>query len=280
MSIEPSKTTAKVLADSKHTEYGPDLTTVEATFARSALAELNTHRVFSRNSASSRAIPVSKMLEQVQNSPFIPRRFSLAQKGMHASEFVDFEKDPSAWQDMAEWWLGARDRAIESARDGLNYGLHKQDVNRILEPFMMHTAIISSTTWTNFFHLRLATDDKGNPLAYPPIFDLALAIMEAISESERVEPRRGWHLPLFGFEGDFELPFVDQLKVSAARTARVSYLTHDGQRNVQADIELFDRLKNNGHYSPFEHVARTAENGTGNFDGWMQLRHLVENGLF
>jgi thymidylate synthase ThyX len=269
-----------------------DLWTVEATFARSALSELNTHRAFSRNSASSRAIPVKKMLDKVNNDPFIPRRFSLAQKGMSASEFIDYEKDPSAWSDMAEWWLKCRDRAVEGVQEGLDYGLHKQDVNRILEPFMLHTAIISSTEWHNFFDLRLATDDKGNPLAYPPIFDLALAIMEAMDEGEfkegiftpswtdSEEIPMAWHLPLIGFEGDEELTLAEKIKVSAARCARVSYLTHAGERNVQEDLNLYKRLTENGHWSPLEHVAHPHPEGSGNFKYWKQLRWYVEQGQF
>ena len=281
MSITPSRTTAKVLADSKHPLYGqPDLTTVEATFARSALSELNTHRAFSRNSASSRAIPVSKMLAQVEDNPFIPRRFSINQKGMHASDFIDYKRDEVAWEGIAQWWLDSRDQAVASVKKGLDLGIHKQDVNRILEPFMMHTAIISSTEWTNFFTLRLATDEKGNPLAYPPIYDLAEAIMVSISMSSPSEPDQEWHTPLFGFPGDEELSLTDRLKVSAARTARVSYLTHEGIRDIKADLDLYERLSHNKHLSPLEHVARVAEHGTGNFNGWMQLRHLIEEGLF
>jgi thymidylate synthase ThyX len=282
LTVQPSETTAKVLLDSEHPNYGPTLTTVECTFARSALAELNTHRAFSRNSASSRAIPVAKMLAQVQENPFIPRRFSMSQKGMSASEFVDYAVDPSAWQDVAEWWLKSRDKAIESAQEGLDYGLHKQDVNRILEPFMMHTAIISSTEWDNFFQLRLAQDDKGNPLAYPPIFDLAMAIMVAISDSEPTIPEDGWHTPLIGFDGDEAFNLKDKLKVSAARVGRVSYLTHEGIRDVEADIKLFGSLSTNGHFSPLEHVAQVGgpEERTSNFTGWTQLRRLVEHKMF
>ena len=293
---KPSETTAEVLAFSQHGIWDDcELVTVQATFARSALAELNTHRAFSRNSASSRAIPVKQMLAQVENNPFIPRRFSLAQKGMHASEFV--EPGDGQWEDFVDWWIDSRDAAVASAKKGLDFGIHRQDVNRILEPFMMHTAIISSVEWHNFFNLRLATDEKGNPLAYPPIFDLALAIMDAI-ETYGFHPRKSpgvpvpnlyssitdveWHLPLVGFEGDEELSVFEQVSVSAARTARVSYLTHAGTRDVSADLELFERLKTNKHWSPFEHVAHpTIDEGSGNFKGsyWRQLRYYVELGI-
>lgn len=287
--ITPSEATARVLAYSVHETYGTGLVTIEATFARSALAELNTHRVFSRNSASSRAIPVKKMLEQVENNPFIPRRFSLAQKGMSTDEFVT--QEDGAWNDCLDWWIDSRDAAVDQAEKGLELGLHKQDVNRILEPFLMHTAIISSVEWQNFVDLRLACNDQGNPLAYPPIFDLALAIATAIDEYDDPEililgdpwfaENPGWHLPLI-FPED-KLSLVEYIKVSAARCARVSYLTHEGKRDVQADLDLFEKLLGNGHWSPLEHVAHPVlGEGSGNFRNghFRQLRYYVEQGLF
>lgn len=280
---KPSVATARVLAHSVEVgrphSLGGVLATVEATFARSALAELNTHRAFSRNSASSRAIPVKKMLEMVETRPFIPRRFSLAQKGMHASEFVT-PKD-SGWEDCLQWWIDSRDLAIEQVEAGLKLGLHKQDVNRILEPFMEHTAIISSTEWSNFFNLRMAVDDQGNPLAYPPIYDLAVAIHDAVVYSTpQPIPNRQWHLPLTNFDGDWDLSLDERIKVSVARCARVSYLTHDGKRDIDADLNLFKRLYEAGHLSPFEHAAQAdgLYGGSGNFTGWKQARWYVERG--
>lgn len=296
---QPSTTTASVLAHSVIQDLGAtpgfELITVEATFARSALAELNTHRAFSRNSASSRAIPVSQMLRKATEEPFIPRRFSIAQKGMSASEFV--EPGDGAWEDCVNWWIESRDVAVAQAKKGLDLGLHKQDVNRILEPFLMHTAIISATEWGNFFTLRLARDEQGNPLAYPPMFDLAQAIYTAIQTSQHPSPKwigqwypppvslpqhhQNWHLPLTGFATDHEdLTVLELIQVSAARCARVSYLTHEGRRDVQADLTLFKRLFTNGHLSPFEHVAHASPVGSGNFQYWRQLRYYIERGLF
>lgn len=278
---KPSETTAHVLAKSVEVigqNYRPPvLTTVQATFARSALAELNTHRAFSRNSASSRAIPVTKMLKLVTDTPFIPRRFSLAQKGMHASEFV--QPGDSQWKDCVEWWIDSRDEAIFNVKRGLALGIHKQDVNRILEPFMLHTAIISATEWQNFYDQRLATDEAGNPLAYPPIYDLAKAIKDAIdAETPKTLTSDQWHLPMVGFDGDESLTVEELIKVSIARCARVSYLTHDGQRDIGADIHLFERLISYPHLSPFEHAAHPGIDTQryGNFQGWVQARCYVE----
>lgn len=269
--MEPSKTTAKVIADSRGEDGWSRLVTVEATFARSALSELNTHRAFSRNSASSRAIPVAKMLKKVEEEPFIPRAFSMNQSGMHSSEFVT--PWDAAWDEVVGWWLDSRDQAVRSARRGLEMGLHKQDVNRILEPYMMHTAIISATEWDNFFKLRLATDDDGNPLAYLPIYDLALEIKEAISNSVMtLVPDLGWHTPYILPQDEERLEPDDQLKVSVARCARVSYLNQDKQMDYQKDFDLYDRLLTNGHLSPMEHVATPDSNRSSNFIGWRQLR--------
>lgn len=294
--VKPSKSTAEVLAYSRSVSGGPDLITVKAVFARSALAEVNTHRKFSRNSASSRAIPVKKMLEQVTGNPYIPKSYSLAQKGMHTNNFISFDADYDKWLETTlGWWLPSRDAAVNSALEGLNRGLHKQDVNRILEPFMMHTAIISSTEWENFFNQRMGVDEKGSPLAYPPIYELAVAIHKHVvlnlfptqvrykreKSSGAFENMYDWHLPLIGFEGDEELSLADQVRVSAARCARVSYLTHDGIRDVDADLALCnDKLLKAPHLSPFEHVAHPHAEGSGNFDGWRQARYYVEKGLF
>lgn len=275
---EPSKTTVNLLAKTGyHHGLGHTLSTVEATFARSALAELNTHRALSKNSASSRAIPVKKMLAAVEESPFIPRRFSLAQKGMHASEFVT--PSDGQWEDTVSWWLDSRDQAVASAKKGLDISLHKQDVNRILEPFMLHTAIISGTEWENFFDLRLAKDENGNPLAYPPIYDLAYAIREEIYKHKTnnvVFTKDYSHLPLISTSDMEALSPADVAKVSAARCARVSYTTHHNERNLMDDINLFDRLVSSGHYSPLEHVAKPSGTKNSNFDGWHQLRKDYE----
>ena len=276
--IEPTTATAKVLKHSYNTTNLAQLITLEVMFARSALAEFNTHRAFSRNSASSRAIPVKKMLDQVINHPFIPRRYSLAQKGMHTDSFIDYYKNREEWEEITHtWWLLARDGAVEAAERGVFLGLHKQDVNRILEPFMTHTVIVSATEWQNFFDLRLAVNENGSPLAYPPMYDAAIAMKDAIDDSEAEKVLPGdWHMPLLGFPGDEELDPIQRRSVSVARCARVSYLTHEGVRDVEADLELYTRLLTSGHLSPFEHVAQANPHGTANFKGWAQLRTRLE----
>jgi hypothetical protein len=222
------------------------------------------------------------MLQRVIDSPFIPRRFSLAQKGMNTDRFVDYAEDYERWFSLVQdWWLPQRDLAVAGASQGLALGLHKQDVNRLLEPFMMHTAIISATNWDNFFDQRLAVNEKGSPLAYIPIYDVAKAMKCAIKRSVLSDNAQfleldQWHTPLANFPGDEDLTVHERRRVSVARCARVSYLTQEGIRDPAADLELYDRLLDGKHLSPFEHVAHPSILGSGNFRGWTQARHYVE----
>lgn len=256
---------AKLLADSVGTSR---LTTLELTFPRIVLAEFNTHRMFSRNAASSRAIPVSKMIDRVLEDPFIPIHWGKAQKGMQA--FAELDGLPA--EDCRELWLDQRDKAVATVRALLEIGLHKQIANRLLEPWMWVTVIASSTNWSNFFALRCHGD------AEPHINMIACLARDLIVENtpKTLAPFE-WHMPLVDFDGDEELSMDDKIAVSVGRCARVSYLTHDGRRDITADIELHDRLKQSGHWSPFEHVAQfvSTSNLGGNFgSGWRQYRKM------
>lgn len=279
---------AKILADSMSPD-GVRLTTFEVTMPRIVLAEFNTHRMFSRNSASSRAIPIEKMLKIVQEHPYIPTHWGKNQKGMQANEEVGNTEAAMAESE----WLKARDLAVQQASALLNRcGIHKQITNRLLEPFMWHTVICTATEYSNFFHLRC------HPDAHPDIRKPAELMREAYEKETPKNLNYGeWHLPLWGFDQDLkeDLSQDDICKVSIARCARVSYLTHDGQRDLKADIQLFDRLTGGGHMSPLEHVARpmtaseiqrgqkfdeggrweTQISFSGNFRGWVQYRKTV-----
>lgn len=140
---------AKVVADSKN-EFGNRITTMVITFPRFILAELNTHRMMSRNSASSRAIPFEKMLESVEKNPFIPIAWQKDHKGMQGTEYLDVMHSGICKSD----WLIARDNAVKQAVELSTTGCTKQLCNRLLEPFMWHTVIITATEWENFFALR------------------------------------------------------------------------------------------------------------------------------
>lgn len=145
---------AKVIADSKN-KQGDRITTMIVTMPRIVLAEFNTHRMFSRNSASSRAIPFKKMVDAVKNNPFIPIAWQKDHKGMQGTEYFT---DSADIEDCVFEWLRARDKAVEHAEtlneDYGDGGVTKQLCNRLLEPFMYHTVICTSVEWENFFYLR------------------------------------------------------------------------------------------------------------------------------
>lgn len=262
---------------------------MELTYPRFVHAEFMTHRDFSRNAASSRAIPVSKMIEAIKTDPVIPVWWGKAQSGMQAKE----EVDPKWREWCVDEWLAARDHAVTHVEKLVGMGLHKQIPNRILEPWMWITVIASATRWSNFFALRVHPDAQPE---IQKIAEMAYAVREASTPAE-LEPGE-WHLPLVGPEyGDdcydgYRRNPVNKA-ISVGRCARVSYLTHDGIRDPQKDIELHDRLKSQtpGHWSPFEHVATPTEDPhdgnrfqkevqerrSGNFVGWKQYRKEFPN---
>jgi thymidylate synthase ThyX len=295
---------AKVLADSR-SPGGRRLTTLEATFPRFVLAEFNTHRIFSRNSASSRAIPIAKQLRRVLEAPYVPIEFGSNQPGMQAGPTLDGEKRDAAEAE----WLRARDDAVrrvlglvtapeafspdddlleilgrveEAIRDKAQpaewLNVHKQVANRLLEPFMWHTVIVTATEWDNFWNLRC------HPDAQPEIRLVAETMRDTMEASEPDELGEGeWHLPLVRPEDREQVISIEDLiKVSAGRCARVSYLTHAGKRDLDADIELHDRLLESGHMSPLEHPARPLSvteleesEWSGNFHGWHSYRKSI-----
>lgn len=279
--------TARVLADSLSPE-GHRLTTMEVTFPRIVLAEFNTHRMLSRNSASSRAIPVEKRIAAVRKDPFVPEAFGQNQKGMQASTSLTGVAD---WAAKAVW-VTACYLALGAAWLMAKLKVHKQLANRLIEAFCWHTVIVTATDWDNFFALRC------HPDAQPEIRKIAVMMREAY-EASLPEPVNydDWHLPLVTASEALDLlvgglTIVELCLVSIGRCARVSYLTHDGKRDPKADIDLARKLQASGHMSPFEHVARPLDVGdidafglsrrrrrpyVGNFNGWVQYRKQIVN---
>jgi thymidylate synthase ThyX len=259
---------ARVLLDSV-SEAGIRLTTMEVTFPRFVLAEFNTHRTFSRNSASSRAIPTAKLIARVESDPVTPLEWGLNKKGMSATQTLAEESLDEAQRA----WLEARDAAVEEAQKLHHLNVHKQVVNRLLEPFLWHTVIVTATEWQNFFDLRCT------PSAQPELRKAALLMRDAMDASTPSPVSTGsWHLPLI--QPDERSLDVEILKkVSVARCARVSYLTHEGTREIEKDLELYERLKTDRHLSPFEHVATPADDTRmhANFRGWIQARQGIES---
>jgi len=274
--------------------------TFETTFQRFILPEVNTHRMLSKSTGSSRAIPTKRLLEMVRTNPAMPVHWGKNEPGMQANaELVGLERERA----ISRWRAAAFDAAFR-AELMANAGVHKQVVNRILEPYLWVRQVISGTKWANFFALRTHED------AQPEFRALAVAMWEAMQAStpQVLQPGQ-WHLPyITGEDYNEALLAADEtladlvrrergimllLKVSAARCARVSYKTHDGKRpSFNEDAALFDRLMGNQpvHASPTEHQA-TPDNLAlyprtvgltwmcpeqhGNLSGWIQHRKLI-----
>jgi thymidylate synthase ThyX len=253
---------ARAIADSISPQ-GDRLTTFILTFPRIILAEFNTHRMFSRNSASSRAIPFEKMVKSVQENPFIPIAWQKDHKGMQGSEYfteydtinwANIDGSINAQEGLKELWLESAAFALSCSK-GLNAaGLTKQLCNRLLEPFMWHTVIITSGKegLENFFNLR------NHEAAEIHIQELARKMKEVYNKSIPKQLQAGeWHIP-FGDEW-YSASSSFNLKVSTARCARVSYTVvgEEGKEpNYDNDLKLHDRLLESGHFSPFEHCAK------------------------
>lgn len=280
---------AKVVEDSETvTPSGKviRLTTIEARYPRFIHAEVMTHRMFSRNASSSRAIPTKRAVKMIREDPAMPIHWGANQKGMQAER--EMSAVPKAlvrflWL-MGMWIM----TTIALLADRL--GAHKQIVNRLCEPWAHITVVISATEWANFFALR------RHPDAQPEIQALAEEIYQAISWSDPQYLNAGeWHLPYIDENYDLRearvyaaqtgQDVIDILKqMSAARCARVSYLTHDGKNpTVEQDVMLYKRLAGSApiHASPLEHQATPTneEDFVANFQGWKQFRkeHANEN---
>lgn len=282
--MQPS---AKVIAHSRAGGYTgswgpPDVATLEVVCHRFVLAEFNTHRDFSRNSASSRAIPFKKQLEKVMTDPAIPLSFPAEQRGMQGGDELP-ERDRIAAEQM---WRVARNQAAASASALADLGVHKSVVNRLLEPFMWHTIVVTSNRWENFFKQRCS------PLAQPEIRAAAEAMRAALEASEpEVLDEGWWHRPYMDEDTVMEITAEHPQdvaieycnSVSAMRCARVSYLTQNGVRDWREDLDGFRRLvaADPPHWSPLEHVCRPKHGdeymmqSLGNLPGWIQLRHIV-----
>lgn len=294
---------AKTILRSRHAEASDKvLSTLLLRYPRCIHAEFMTHRVFSRNAASSRAIPVSKLIQDVMDDPYVPLHWGKNQKGMQAAEehdaLVKFRND-EVTRDVA--WLRYRDTAVRAAKQFADAGYHKQIVNRLLEPFAHITVVVSGTEWSNFLALR------DHPDAEPHIQVLAREVRRCLDEDPVQDLLPGqWHLP-FVTENDkdgivFDLgagaDYTDgfntaAIKLAVARCASTSYKTVDGfDMTMEKAADLHDKLVGSAplHASPCEHVAfadhlnKGGEAGRwsrpdlhGNFDGFCQYRKTIPN---
>jgi len=288
---------ASVIADSIH--KSERLTSFEICIPRCVLAEINTHRALSRNSASSRAIPSDRIISTIESDPFIPE-WTLANKGMVAAGPLSPQLAAEATEDC----LAARDYMIAYAKRQVARGVSKQDANRYLEPWMFTTIVATGTdrAWEWFFKLR----DHGD--ADPKIGKAARLMHMAYDDSEPEELSEGeWHLPYIDdkdrrnvavLEGTPTFPAlnfnVDWINgcdwrdvilahMSAARCARISYLRQHEDRSVEDEVSRACELVKCGHWSPTEHqaIVMPGHNQGGNFGNdqpFAQFRHLIGDG--
>jgi thymidylate synthase ThyX len=289
---------ARVILDS----IGPNqarLTTFELTYPRFIHAEFMTHRLFSRNAASSRAIPTEKLLARIERDPAMPVWWGKNQSGMQAKE----QLPDDAIEEVKSSWLFGLGQMLHLAGRFKNIGLHKQIANRVVEPWMNITVIVTATELDNYWGLRV------DPDAQPELQHISSLALSAYNESTPRKLASGeWHLPyVTGFdEEDLRAQYFLSLpsdeadrtlcQISVGRCARVSYLTHDGKRDPMADQTLAEKLAQSGHMSPYEHVAQAMEAAewkdyarqladnwayyrvpVGNFWGWKQFRKLLSD---
>jgi thymidylate synthase ThyX len=333
-----NKISANIVADSISI-HGDRVTTFLLTFPRFILPELNTHRMFSRNSASSRAIPFEKMVKMVEEDPFIPIAWQKDHKGMQGTEYFNEEESKSKIKE----WLIARDNAVTQAKKLHSEGVTKQLCNRLLEPFLWHTVLLTATEFENFFKLRcpqyvINWYPKDRPEALEPtqatfkskeqamlytgecsnwtendwrmsniaqaeihMQALAEAMWDAYNKSTPVFLRENqWHIP---YRENIDKDNIDDvIKIATARCARLSYMTFDNEIDYEKDIKLHDKLIENGHLSPLEHICQCLteeeyqastktigfyngriileEGWCGNLRGFKSYRYIVENGIY
>lgn len=290
---------AKIIAHSKSSVNGKEIITMELEYPRFIHAEILTHRMFSRNAASSRAIPVSKMIEAVRSAPASPIHWGKNQPGMQAKEELD------DWNKglVEGYWEGASHHAARLAEDMNSAGAHKQVVNRILEPFQMMKTVLTATEFDNFFWLRNHED------AQPEIKRLAELMLEAMNNSDPIPLLPGeWHLPYYGEHGALFGNFSDEeledaLAISSSCCAQVSYRLLDD--SIEKARMVYKRLVESSpvHASPFEHQAtpvdyvhccdttelnviegathidREGNVWSGNFKSWIQHRQLIPDNV-
>ena len=298
---------AKIIADSI-SERGNRITTYELEYPRFIHAEFMTHRAFSRNAASSRAIPVTRSIELIKERTAMPIHWGKNQPGMSAKEecnenvYIDFGSI-SDYATKEQAWNFARNCAIEVAEAFNDAGYHKQIVNRLLEPFSFIKVVCTATEFDNFFYLRC------HPDAQPEIQELARCMFDARQISDPFELIHGaWHTPYYanGYwspefthidEDTPHLSLQDALAVSASCCAQVSYRRLDD--SIEKAQDIFKRLIESkpAHASPMEHQAspmrftihergasleegishidRVGSYWSNNFKGWIQHRALI-----
>jgi len=304
---------AAVLADSI-TEYGHRITTMSLVMPRMILAEFNTHRMFSRNSASSRAIPTHKVIEMVKNDPFVPIKFIKEHKGMQGYEYLS---DDEAFWAKKTWLMGAEYAIHQAELLSTKHKVSKQFANRMLEPYMWHKVLVTATEWENFFALRYhgTAEIHMQTLAQQMLLAMNNSTPRLVSPGE-------WHMPYSDDINESKLAEVIyrrhpdskyrthetnyRIRISVSRSARISYAlpASTEKHDYSRDVDKHDDLVCAGHWSPLEHQAQaptsrelcprwnnaatatteevklylqqnSTEGWWGNFRGWKQYRKIL-----
>lgn len=240
-----------------------------------------THRVFSRNASSSRAIPNKRLTLTTEEDMYLPE-FRLDRPGMQPGEYLDPDMQGLAqhiWKDAADYCISASRKL-----SGLKVG--KQWANRMIEWFGYINVIVTATDFDNFIGLREELTEDMWPMAQDEIYFQADAIKLLLRNHEPTLLREGeWHLPMTR-PGEFvDLPLEHRLRIDAARCAGISYETVMGDPMT---VETADRICNKlltarrVHASPFEHQCSPDPDNKrpdlhGNFDGWIQHRKMIPN---
>lgn len=264
---------AKVIEDSV-TPKGVRLTTLEVVHPRFILAEVNTHRVLTRNSESSRAVPPAKRIKLVREEPFVPV-FGSRVKGMGQGD----DLDPGVQTEAQQIWKHTAQFCADQAEKLDSLGVDKSHINRIIENFTWHRALITATYWENFFALR------DHPDAQNEFGILACLMRDALRDHDpKLVDYGDWHEPLVSdserqVKSDRDPLFTQY--ASAGRCARVSYNRHSDPETLDVSYDRAIGLRNSGHMSPLEHVAMVDSEYGGyydesNFDPqWVQLRKMI-----
>ena len=296
---------ATVLAHSIAAASGIRFLSFEIEYPRFILAELNTHRMLSKNSSSSRAIPIKAMHDAIRSNTARPIHFGKNQPGMQAAE----ELDQASKESVIRVWDAARDSAIALSAVLSDIGAHKQIANRVTEPYQMMKTVLSGTEFANLKWLRHHSD------AQPEFYELLDVMIDAENNSSPVELYPGeWHLPYVEAErnqfGALEyfsatrepISLFDAKKISASCCAQTSYRKNDD--SLEKAQMVFARLIESQpcHSSPVEHQAtpmkehvvlggadlyperweegvthmdRQRQLWSGNLKGWIQHRKLI-----
>ena len=270
---------AIVIADSINTVNNKRLITLQLTIPRIILSEFNTHRMLSRNTSSSRAIPAKKIRANIVNNMFYPVYWGINKSGMSADEQLTGWKKTAA----RSLWRTAGLFAVGIHKTMESIGIHKQTCNRILEPWTHVYTVVTSSEWENFLRLRY------NKNAQPEMICLAKAIHDAIKFSvPRVLTPEDVHLPYITEQEAETRSIIECIKTSVARCCRVSYKSNETGKlsDFDKDVALFERLYKDHHMSPFEHVGFVPNQGRmvkethidlqRNFRGWYQFRAFVD----